>query len=54
MAVEDAAPPVAVVTGANRGIGYEVVRRLAGRGHRVVPDDGPSGGFFRDGEPVPW
>ncbi|PRY48390.1 enoyl-ACP reductase-like protein [Geodermatophilus tzadiensis] len=19
-----------------------------------VPDDGPSGGFFRDGRPVPW
>jgi NAD(P)-dependent dehydrogenase (short-subunit alcohol dehydrogenase family) len=20
----------------------------------LVPDDGPRGGFFRDGEPVPW
>ena len=20
----------------------------------LLPDDGPTGGFFRDGEPVPW
>jgi NAD(P)-dependent dehydrogenase (short-subunit alcohol dehydrogenase family) len=20
----------------------------------TLPDDGPSGGFFRDGQPVPW
>jgi len=23
-------------------------------GARPIPDDGPSGGFFRDGEPLPW
>ena len=20
----------------------------------TIPDDGPTGGFFRDGEPLPW
>ena len=29
-------PTISVVTGANRGIGYEVVRQLADRGHLVV------------------
>jgi NAD(P)-dependent dehydrogenase (short-subunit alcohol dehydrogenase family) len=70
---------VAVVTGANRGLGRDVARRLADRGFDVVvgardeakgrtaalrvvaeavwaatlPDDGPTGGFFRDGRPIP-
>jgi hypothetical protein len=40
----------ALVTGANRGIGTEVCRQLAA----TLPDSGPTGGFFRDGQPVPW
>jgi NAD(P)-dependent dehydrogenase (short-subunit alcohol dehydrogenase family) len=32
-------PPVAVVTGAGRGIGREVARRLAGRGYATVVTD---------------
>jgi NAD(P)-dependent dehydrogenase (short-subunit alcohol dehydrogenase family) len=33
---QDADVPVAVVTGANRGIGLEVCRQLAARGYAVV------------------
>ena len=120
---EDLAGPVALVTGANRGLGREVCRQLADRGYTValtardpaqatraareidrtgnrvladqldvsdsasvramsgwltatfgrcdvlvnnaavdydivwaalLSDDGPTGGFFRDGLPLPW
>ncbi len=83
-------PRVALVTGAARGIGFEVCRVLARDGMTVLlgardaekaraaaaelagdgldvrpamvdvvwaatlPDDGPTGGFFRDGKPLPW
>jgi hypothetical protein len=36
---------LALVTGGNRGVGLWAAR-LAPRG--------PTGGFFRDGQPVPW
>lgn len=72
---------IALVTGANRGIGLEVCRQLARKrlspgwvatdlnnpGGRPVPegaagivwaatlpDDGPTGGFFRDEAPLEW
>ena len=40
--------PVAVVTGANRGIGRDVTWAV------LLPDDGPTGTFTRDGRPLPW
>jgi hypothetical protein len=58
---------IALVTGANKGIGHMVVRRLAERGHQTVEEgsdaivrlatlgpDGPTGGFFDRTGPVPW
>ncbi len=50
---------VSLVTGGNRGIGREACRQLAERAACLVwaatlPDSGPTGGFFRDGRPLPW
>lgn len=39
MAASDGSPPVAVVTGAGRGFGREIARRLAGRGFAVLCTD---------------
>jgi NAD(P)-dependent dehydrogenase (short-subunit alcohol dehydrogenase family) len=68
--VENLNDKIAIVTGANRGIGLEVARQLARLGVTVIPgscelgkgeqaaatlpDNGPTGGFFRDGKPLEW
>jgi NAD(P)-dependent dehydrogenase (short-subunit alcohol dehydrogenase family) len=49
---------LALVSGANRGIGLEVARSLARDGHRGLagtrsPDAMDATDPFRDGEPVP-
>ncbi len=68
--------PIALVTGASRGLGREVARRLVAEGLTVlagvrhpaemehlpgvevlpldVSDPGLTGGFWRDGERIPW
>jgi hypothetical protein len=38
---------LALVTGGNRGIGPDVADPASAAA-------GPTGGFFRDGSPVPW
>jgi len=43
--VSNAARSVGIVTGANRGICVW---------GPVLPDGGPTGGFFRDGRPAAW
>ena len=51
---------IAMVTGANKGIGFEVSRQLCARGAAVIvrlatlDDDGPTGAFFDENGPMPW
>jgi hypothetical protein len=44
---------IALITGANKGIGFEEgaaeIVRLA-----LLPQDGPTGGFFQTDRVVPW
>ena len=34
--------------------GWCTTARRASSGRATLPDDGPTGGFFRDGRPLPW
>ena len=46
---------VSLVTGGNRGIGREICHGAASVvWAATLPDSGPTGGFFRDGRPLPW
>ncbi len=52
-------PPIALVTGASRGLGREVARRLQRGADSILwlflhagPD--VTGGFWRDGQRIPW
>ena len=44
MSTESAGASVALVTGADKGIGLETARRLAGAGYRVISPPAAAGG----------
>lgn len=46
--------PVPLVTGATPGIGREADGAASVVWATTLPDDGPTGGIFRDGRPLPW
>ena len=45
---------LALVTGANRGTGRRASQIDFDVWAARLGPDGPTGGFFRDGQPVPW